>query len=128
MNGDVLVLNSGSSSIKFGLYDGDDAQLPLLGQGRIEGIGAAIQLRAFDGQGRPLVDQRFNDGLDHGQAMTELADWLRHRKAARDIAAVGHRVVHGGTRFHGPVKVDSAVYAELEKLNPLAPLHQPHSV
>ncbi len=128
MNSNILVLNSGSSSIKFALYDGGNAQLPILGQGRIESIDGITRLHAFDGQGRPLIDQPFNDSLDHGQAIKELVAWGRQREAIRGIAAVGHRVVHGGARFDGPVRVDSVILAELEKLNPLAPLHQPHNL
>ncbi len=125
MKGDILILNSGSSSIKFALYDGDNEQLPLLGRGRIEGIGGATRLRAFDKQGQPLVDRPLSDTLDHAQAMVELVAWGREREAASDIAAVGHRVVHGGTRFDGPVRVDAEVLTELQALSPLAPLHQP---
>lgn len=128
MRGDVLVLNSGSSSIKFALYDGDDEQLPVLGRGRIEGIGGATRLRAFDDRGQPLVDQPFSDQLDHAQAMVELVTWGRQREAAHDIAAVGHRVVHGGMRFDHPVRVDEKILNELQVLSPLAPLHQPHNL
>lgn len=128
MNGDILVLNSGSSSIKFGLYDGDDAGLPLLGHGQIEGLGAAVRLRAVDRNGVPVVDKALGEGLGHGQAMAALVAWGRHREVAREIAAVGHRVVHGGARFEAAVRVDTAVLAELERLNPLAPLHQPHNL
>ncbi len=128
MNSDILVLNSGSSSIKFGLYDGDDEGLPLLGHGQIEGLGAAVRLRAVDHNGAPVVDKALGEGLDHGQAMALLVAWGREREMAREIAAVGHRVVHGGTRFKAAVRVDTAVLAELEQLNPLAPLHQPHNL
>lgn len=120
MNGDILVLNSGSSGIKFDLYDGADPALALLAHGRIEAIGAAVRLRARDRNGELLADGRLGDGLDHGQTMAALVTWVRQREAARDIAAVGHRMVHGGTRFQ-PVPVDAAVLAELERLDPLAP-------
>lgn len=128
MKNDILVLNSGSSSIKFGLYEGGDARLPLLGHGQIEGIGDTARLRAFDSNGELLADQPLGDGLDHGQAMTALVDWGKQHEATHDIGAVGHRVVHGGTLFGGPVRVDPNVLAELGKLNPLAPLHQPHNL
>ena len=128
MKGDVLVLNSGSSSIKFGLYDGDDPALPLLGHGEIEGINGNTRLRAFDRNGDPVVDKILGNALSHGQAMAALVEWGAQREVARDIAAVGHRVVHGGMFFDAPVRVNAAVLAELEKLDPLAPLHQPHNL
>ncbi len=128
MNGDILVLNSGSSSIKFGLYDGGDSGLPLLGHGQIEGIGAAARLRAVDHNGETIIDEPMGGGIDHGRAMAELVAWVRQHEAARDVVAVGHRVVHGGDHYSGPVRVDAAVLAELEALNPLAPLHQHHNL
>ena len=72
MSVDILVLNSGSSSIKFGLYDGDDDRLLLLGLGQIEGIGTTARLRAVDRNGEPVVDKTLGDGLDPGRAMAEL--------------------------------------------------------
>ncbi len=128
IKGGVLVMNSGSSSIKFGLYDGNDAALPLLGHGQIEGINAATRLRAVDRNGQQVVDNNLGEGLGHGQAMAALVDWGGQREVARDIAAIGHRVVHGGTLFNAPVQIDAAVLAELKKLDPLAPLHQPHNL
>lgn len=128
MKGDILVLNSGSSSIKFGLYDGTDNQLPLRGHGQIDGIGAATRLRAVDRSGKSVVDKSLGKGFDHARAMATLVDWGRQIEATRDLVAVGHRVVHGGTLFAAPVRVDAAVLARLETLNPLAPLHQPHNL
>jgi acetate kinase len=129
MNGDILVLNSGSSSIKFAVYDGStDEQLPLLGHGQIEGIGADVRLHAVDRHGKTVAAKSLGRNLDHEQAMAELVAWGRQREAARHITAAGHRVVHGGTRFSAPVEIDDAVLSELEQLIPLAPLHQPHNI
>ncbi len=129
IKGGVLVMNSGSSSIKFGLYDGSDATLPLLGHGQIEGINAATRLRAIDRDSPQVIEHNLGHGLSHGEAMAALVNWDRQReKVVRDIAAVGHRVVHGGTLFNAPVLIDAAVLTELEKLDPLAPLHQPHNL
>ncbi|QEA39127.1 acetate/propionate family kinase [Pistricoccus aurantiacus] len=124
----ILILNSGSSSIKFGLYDGDHASLPLIGHGQIEGIGSTPRLYAEDRHNAPIIDKSLEEGCSHGQAMAALVEWGRTREAARDITAVGHRVVHGGNLFSGPVRVDERVLGELDKLNPLAPLHQPHNL
>lgn len=128
MKGDVLVLNSGSSSIKFGVYDGDDKALPLIGHGQIEGIGGKARLSAVDANGATVYDHVIGDQVDHAKAMATLVEWGQTREAARDIAAVGHRVVHGGTLFDGPVLIDDAVLNQLEQLDPLAPLHQPHNL
>ena len=128
MKGDILVLNSGSSSIKFGVYDGDDEALPLLGQGQIDGINGRARLSAVDQSGETVVDKTVGEGLDHGKAMALLVEWGQTREAARDIAAVGHRVVHGGTLFDGPVLINETVLSQLEALDPLAPLHQPHNL
>ncbi len=128
MNGDILVLNSGSSSIKFALYDGDDVELPVLGHGQVVDIGGDARLSAFDADGVSVADDALGEALGHGGAMAALVDWGRQRDEARDVAAVGHRVVHGGTRFASPVLVDAGVLVELDKLDPLAPLHQPHNL
>ncbi len=129
IKGGVLVMNSGSSSIKFGLYDGSDAALPLLGHGQVEGINAATRLRAVDHSSPQVIEHNLGEGLSHGEAMAAVVNWDRQRqKTVRDIAAVGHRIVHGGTLFNAPVLIDATVLAELEKLDPLAPLHQPHNL
>ena len=128
MTGTILVLNSGSSSIKFGLYEGESSELTLLEHGQVGGIGGAAQLIAFNRYGITVTDQPLDNNLNHGQAMTTLLTWGRQREVVRDIVAVGHRVVHGGTRFSAPTRIDDVVLAELEKLSSLAPLHQPHNL
>lgn len=128
MKGAILVLNSGSSSIKFGLYDAEDSRLPLLGHGQIEDIHGNARLHAVDHHGTLLIDEELGVGLDHAKALAALVRWGRQREGLPDIAAVGHRVVHGGSRFSAPVRIDPAVMLALEKLIPLAPLHQPHNL
>ena len=130
MNGDIVVLNTGSSSIKFSLFSGDQ-DLTLLGHGQIEGIGAKGRFRAFNRAGEPLVDEVIGDrrdGLRHDQATATLIEWGQQREATSHVTAVGHRVVHGGSRFVAPVRVDDRVLGQLEELIPLAPLHQSHAL
>ncbi|MEE9598470.1 MAG: acetate/propionate family kinase [Acidiferrobacterales bacterium] len=130
MNGDIVVLNTGSSSIKFSLFRGDQ-DLTLLGHGQIEGIGGKGRFRAFNRAGEPLVDEVIGDrrdGLRHDQATATLIEWGQQREATGHVTAVGHRVVHGGSRFVAPVRVDDRVLGQLEELIPLAPLHQSHTL
>ena len=130
MNGDIVVLNTGSSSIKVSLFSGDQ-DLTLLGHGQIEGIGGKGRFRAFNRAGEPLVDEVIGDrrdGLRHDQATATLIEWGQQREATRHVSAVGHRVVHGGSRFVAPVRVDDRVLGQLEELIPLAPLHQSHAL
>lgn len=118
----LLVLNAGSSSVKFSLFGiaGGAPKLELKGQ--IEGLPEAAHFTA------PGAERRWRDPLAHEQATDFLLEWIEQRMDGRRLAAVGHRVVHGGTRYAAPVRVDAAVLAQLEALVPLAPLHQPHNL
>jgi acetate kinase len=127
----ILVLNAGSSSIKFSVYAlGDAVRLSLDSKGQIDGIGTRPHFLAEDAKGLSLRDETFEiPGSDgHGQALRKLGGWLRERLADDRLVAAGHRVVHGGPDFATPVAVDPAVLAGLEGLVPLAPLHQPHNL
>ena len=126
--GCVAVLNAGSSSIKFALYEaGRDGAL--LYRGQIENIGLAPHLKAADASGAVVAERRWTgDTLDHHAATDEILKLGRELLGDRPVLAFGHRVVHGGTRFSAPVRIDDAVLAELAKLIPLAPLHQPHNI
>ena len=128
MNGCIVVLNAGSSSIKFALYDaGRDGAL--LFHGQVENIGLAAHLAATDASGATVAECRWGKGeLDHHGATDEILKLARTLLAGRAVIAFGHRVVHGGTEFAAPVRVDASVMAALEKLVPLAPLHQPHNL
>jgi len=124
----IAVLNAGSSSIKFALYEaGHDG--PLLFRGQIENIGLKPHLKAQDASGAVVAERQWTDGgLDHRAATGEIMKIGRELLAGRHVVAFGHRVVHGGTEFAQPVRVDAAVMAALAKLVPLAPLHQPHNL
>jgi acetate kinase len=123
----ILVLNAGSSSIKFSVFEtGPDRSLRAGAHGQVEGIGGAPRLEVFDATGQSLA-ARPVAGRDHHAAIAAVHDWLAaHIGGEASVAGVGHRVVHGGMTYSGPVFIDAAVIAALERLVPLAPLHQPH--
>ena len=125
-----LVLNAGSSSLKFCVYQRHEAEGWRLGvRGQIDGIGTAPKLAAHDGSGAALADQTLGDRVcDGGAALDVLAGWLSERFGGDPLLGVGHRVVHGGPRYAQPVVVTPQVIADLEALVPLAPLHQPYNV
>jgi len=135
LNGAIVVLNAGSSSIKFAAYACDAASLALSGRllhGEIDGSGADAKLLAWDAAGAALHADGLADtgGTPQGEdrALGLLFEWLARQLPGRSVVAVGHRVVHGGERFVVPVRVDDAVLRELDALSPLAPLHQPHNL
>jgi acetate kinase len=123
----ILVLNAGSSSIKFALYGTAPAEA-LLFRGEIEKIGLTPELEVHDAAGKKVAGRTWSAGLDHDGATREIFGLARDQLGGQHLAAVGHRVVHGGTRYAAPVKVDAQVLAALSALEPLAPLHQPHNL
>src|SRR5262245_58185426 len=126
----TLVLNAGSSSLKFCVYRRKRAQpWRLEARGQIEGIGTSPQLSANDGAGASMVEQTLDASVCDGRsAIDSLAAWIRSRYAGSRVLAVGHRVVHGGPRYARPTLVTPQVLADLRELIPLAPLHQPHNL
>ena len=124
----ALVLNAGSSSLKFCVFQrptGESWRLEARGQ--IEGIGTSPRLSAKDASGQSLADQ--DAPVRDGRAAVDaLAAWLKSRYGGARVVGVGHRVVHGGSRFAGPTVVSPQVLAELRELIPLAPLHQPYNL
>jgi acetate kinase len=127
----ILVLNAGSSSLKFSVFrQGAGDQLDLAVHGILEELFTAPQFSATDGAGHPLARRAWpaSSRLDGDTATRFLFDWLEASNVAGRVAAVGHRVVHGGGEFWTPVRVDSHVIARLEALTPLAPLHEPYNV
>ncbi len=127
----ILVVNAGSSSIKFSVYSvGGASDLSLSLKGQVDGIGTRPRLRARDAGGHPLVDQTFPAAEipDVGVATGRVGAWLRERLPGAVPVAVGHRVAHGGPDYRAPVAVDDDILAALERLVPLAPMHQPHNL
>lgn len=122
----LLVLNAGSSSLKFSLFAAQTLDIRL--HGEIEGIGGAAHFFARDSRDTELREKRWTESLGHAEALEFLLDFLPSAAAYDKLAAVGHRVVHGGRVFSGPTLVSEKVLADLDQLVPLAPLHQPHSI
>ncbi len=126
----ILVANAGSSSVKFQVFE-IEAGRRLVRQikGKAEGIGTKPQLRATSADGKVLVERAYaNEKVpDVPSALHAAGAWLRE-KLRIDPIAVGHRVVHGGPDYAGPVLVDESVLKRLERYIPLAPLHQPHNL
>ncbi|WP_245593523.1 acetate/propionate family kinase [Azospirillum halopraeferens] len=126
----VLVINAGSSSLKFSVFRGVGAEPDAVINGQISGIGTAPRFEAKDTARRVMADRTWGEGeaADRAALLGFLLDWIEdHLDGARLIAA-GHRVVHGGATHSSPVRIDDGVLAELERLVPLAPLHQPHNL
>jgi acetate kinase len=125
----AVVLNAGSSSLKFSIYgEPEGSAWPLEARGQIDGIGSSPRFSASDGVGVHLADARLDAGVDGRGAFAALAAWLRSRYGGARVLAVGHRVVHGGLRYDRPTIVTPEVLADLRALVPLAPLHQPFNL
>jgi acetate kinase len=131
MNGTILVVNSGSSSAKFTVYDYRDERLAMRYDGQIDGIGTAPHFVATDNQGQIVNDTRWDVSsaeTAHSIALRQLGSWLRASVDETSLLGVGHRVVHGGPKYSAPVVITEPVLTDLESLIPLAPLHQPHNL
>jgi acetate kinase len=130
MNDYAVVLNAGSSSLKFCVFQRPEFEGWRLGaRGQIEGIGTSPRFTAKDGDGRVAVDDRLGaDVAGIPGALDVLAGWLRARWGGARVLGVGHRVVHGGAHYAGPTLVTPQVLDDLRTLIPLAPLHQPHNL
>jgi acetate kinase len=123
----ILTLNSGSSSLKFALYEIDRAET-LVASGSAERIGLkAGTFQVSDASGNILVD-RTQDLPDHDSALGTLLKWLADYAPEQDLDAAGHRVVHGGPNYSHPQVVTSDLLAALQALTPLAPDHLPHEI
>ncbi|MBM3116579.1 acetate/propionate family kinase [Jeongeupia naejangsanensis] len=130
MNDLLLVINAGSSSIKFSLFENTPSDPTLLYKGQMEGIYVTPHFTAKDASDKKLVDEDLPAELpkSHDTSLRHILKWLDTVTAGRKIGVIGHRVVHGGTRFSKPELVTPEVIVELEKLIPLAPLHEPHNI
>ena len=123
----VIVLNAGSSSIKFALYD--SRSLAVMMRGRIDDIGDTARLEIKrDFKGRMADCGPVPQQAGHGRLVSWLLQVIRERFSDIDIIAAGHRVVHGGPVFDGPVKITPQVLARLEGFTAMAPNHQPHNL
>ncbi|MFZ9194523.1 MAG: acetate/propionate family kinase [Burkholderiales bacterium] len=126
MSSQILVLNAGSSSIKFAVFNtGQPLQRTVLGM--ISGIGSTAAFSARNNRG-PLPGTLPPGALSHENALAWLFTWLEDGGHASQLLGAGHRVVHGGEHHDAPVVIDETSLYGLQALAPLAPLHQPHNL
>jgi len=122
----LLVINSGSSSIKFALYPARPGAALCVGE--IEGIGHAAHLVVRDAAGAATPGLALDGAATHEAALAALLAWIERRDDIAELVCAGHRVVHGGAEFTAPVIVTPDIATRLEALGPLAPQHQPHNL
>lgn len=124
----IAVVNAGSSSLKFAVFSAEPKPILRL-KGVVEGMGAAPRAILSDAQGAPLAEETYSpEGFGHVAATEAMMRMVAPRLGERDIAAIGHRVVHGGGEFVAPLRLTEAIVKRLEAFVPLAPLHQPHNL
>lgn len=130
MSDTILVINAGSSSVKFSVFAAASKALELKVRGQLEGLFTSPRFVARDPKGGVVDEKSWGDGvkLGHEGALDHLRTFLRGLAGDSRLAGVGHRVGHGGLKYGQPVRVNEEVLADLEKLIPLTPLHQPHNL
>jgi acetate kinase len=133
MAGSIAVLNAGSSSLKFSIFLTEDGQFRPTLRGQLAGLFTAPRFCVRDGSGTTVAESTWPEGtrLGHDGAIEHLFHWADEEKTKRGearLAAVGHRVGHGGLKYFEPVRIDSTVVADLDQLIPLVPLHQPYNL
>ena len=139
----ILIINAGSSSIKFTLYGVDNVKIEThvasqnrfeqlnrqqVCSGQISNIGNAAHFEVKDAVGQKIANTTLPDKINHEEAIAALLTWLDGHFERMILAAIGHRVVHGGAQFCAPIVIDDLSLQELKTLIPLAPLHQPHAL
>jgi acetate kinase len=126
----ISVLNAGSSSIKYSLFMLRGQELELTLRGQIEGLFTQPRFVAKDADGKQVSEKNWDDGtqLGHIGAMDYLVPFLRTHLGSNRLAAIGHRVVHGGMQYTTPVRMDANILIALREFEPLAPLHQPNNL
>ena len=119
MQGCISVVNSGSSSIKFSLFDHvEKEELRLVFGGQVEGIGVAPRFKACNAQNETIEEKTWEHGpeVNHESLMAYIIGWIREQRQRLGLAlvGVGHRVVHGGEIYSCPVRVDDAVLKDFK--------------
>jgi acetate kinase len=128
MSNQIAVINAGSSSIKFAVFN-TDAEQTLLFRGQIERIGSAPKMTAEDAAGEKLIENEWGASeLDHRSGTKVILKTALALLGGQAVEGIGHRVVHGGTHFAAPTQITKDVVESLGTLIPLAPLHQPHNI
>lgn len=127
----LLILNAGSSSLKFAIYPASEAPKHALISGKFDTSGTELTFSAKDQAGASLQTGRLS-GMHPPFALPdlipELLDWIEATLPTKQIICVGHRVVHGGSTFEAPVVIDEKVLSDLGDLISIAPLHEPHNI
>jgi acetate kinase len=125
----ILVVNAGSSSIKFSVFEtASDRSLRAGLHGQAEGIDFSPRLRISDARGKPLADEPVS-GTGHDGAIAAIHEWFAaHVGSEAQFDGVGHRIVHGGLQFAKPIFINEHVLSALTELVPLATLHMPHQI
>ncbi|MFO1153621.1 MAG: acetate/propionate family kinase [Rhodospirillales bacterium] len=125
----LLVINAGSSSIKFAGYAdcGNDDPTPL-GKGQVEGLRTEPRFVCKNAAGEVLDERRWPGPITHHEAIDYIIGWIEANATRVRVAAAGHRVVFGGSAYTGPTRLDPPVIAAIEALVPFFPLHLPHNL
>ncbi len=125
----LLVINAGSSSIKFaGYVDGGKNEPSFLGKGQVEGLRTEPRFVCKNAVGEVMGEHQWPGAITHGEAIDYIIGWIEERATNVRVAAAGHRVVFGGTAYTGPTRLDERAIAEIEKLVAFFPLHLPHNL
>ena len=126
----IAVLNAGSSSIKYSLFMLRGQELALTLRGQVEGLFTRPRFVAKDAAGKQLDEKNWDEGvqLGHAGALDHLVPYVRAHLGSDNLAAIGHRVVHGGMHYAKPVRMDAKILQALREFEPLAPLHQPNNL
>ncbi len=126
----ILVLNAGSSSLKFSVFLTRGTEPELWLRGQTEALYSEPRFVAKDAAGKAVSDRGWEKGsaIGHQGAIAHLIQFLRSNRGDHQLVALGHRVVHGGLEFSEPIRLSPEVVSRLEKFVPLAPLHQPHNL
>ena len=132
MSDAIVVLNAGSSSLKFCIFDVGRGGMDLVARGQMEGLGTSPRFKAKNMQGETIADAPMSSPsgkVGHGEGFAHLAGWAREHYAGEyQLVAVGHRMAHGGLKYSQATLITPEVMGELEELIPLVPLHQPHNL
>ena len=125
----ILTLNGGSSSIKFALFEvAERDTLRVVSRGSVESIGGSPHFIARDGEGKPIEERRWQSPPAFDDLLGAVIGWAEDHLGGHRLAAVGHRVVHGGREHVRPERVTPELLDVLRKLTPIAPLHEPHNL
>lgn len=125
----LLVINAGSSSIKFAGYaDHGQSELVLLGKGQIEGLRTEPRFFCKNAIGEVMGEHSWPGPITHADAIDYIIGWIEEHATDVRVAAAGHRVVFGGAKYTHPIRLDEQVIAEIETLVPFFPLHLPHNL